>query len=223
MPYDPAVQGAMPRGAAFTQALCADAQGFSLHGALRCAGEERQRLEQLCRYIWPMSGCSATAQQRQAGRAQAEDALARRHHPHRDVAAGVHAAAASWPYVEGTRAAGARNPRPGGRFEHRKEGPVPLGLGRKGPGPQAALEEDPRPRTTRRRPVPMREASTMADGYPSLRPSPPPPYMPWICGSSGHGRSSPTNQPPMLVHSARMKLVLSTNLHGLTGMRDPAP
>jgi len=31
--------------------LCADAQGFSLHGALRCAGEERQRLEQLCRYI----------------------------------------------------------------------------------------------------------------------------------------------------------------------------
>jgi len=45
------VRGAMPRGAAFTQALCADAQGFSLHGALRCAGEERQRLEQLCRYI----------------------------------------------------------------------------------------------------------------------------------------------------------------------------
>ena len=28
-------------------------------------------------------------QQRQAGRAQAEDALARRHHPHRDVAAGA--------------------------------------------------------------------------------------------------------------------------------------
>ncbi len=45
------VQGAMPRGAAFTQALCADAQGFSLHGALRCAGDQRQRLEQLCRYL----------------------------------------------------------------------------------------------------------------------------------------------------------------------------
>jgi len=29
------VQGAMPRDAAFTQALCADEQGFSLHVAVR--------------------------------------------------------------------------------------------------------------------------------------------------------------------------------------------
>ena len=41
----------MPRDAAFTQALCADEQGFSLHAALRCAADKRQRLEQLRRYI----------------------------------------------------------------------------------------------------------------------------------------------------------------------------
>lgn len=41
----------MPRDTAFTQALCADEQGFSLHAAVRCAAYERQRLEQLCRYI----------------------------------------------------------------------------------------------------------------------------------------------------------------------------
>ena len=45
------VQGAMPRDTAFTQALCADMQGFSLHAAVRCGADERQRLEQLCRYI----------------------------------------------------------------------------------------------------------------------------------------------------------------------------
>ena len=41
----------MPRDAAFIQALCADVQGFSLHAEVRCAADERQRLEQLCRYI----------------------------------------------------------------------------------------------------------------------------------------------------------------------------
>jgi len=45
------VQGALPRDAAFTQALCADVQGFSLHAAVRCAADDRQALEQLCRYI----------------------------------------------------------------------------------------------------------------------------------------------------------------------------
>ena len=45
------MQGTVPRVAAFTQALCADEQGFSLHAALRCCADERQRLEQLCRYI----------------------------------------------------------------------------------------------------------------------------------------------------------------------------
>lgn len=45
------VQGTMPGDAAVAQALCADEQGFSLHAAVRCAANERQRLEQLRRYI----------------------------------------------------------------------------------------------------------------------------------------------------------------------------
>ena len=45
------MQAAMPRDAAFTQALCADVQGFSLHAAVPCAADDRQALEQLCRYI----------------------------------------------------------------------------------------------------------------------------------------------------------------------------
>ena len=50
------VQGAMPRDADFKQSLCADIDGFSLHAAvrcaaLRCAANDRQALEQLCRYI----------------------------------------------------------------------------------------------------------------------------------------------------------------------------
>jgi hypothetical protein len=42
---------AMPRQTDFNQTLCADMQGFSLHAAVRCAANERQALEQLCRYI----------------------------------------------------------------------------------------------------------------------------------------------------------------------------
>ena len=45
------LQGAMPQDGAFTQALCADEQGFSLHAAVRCAADDRQALEQLCRTI----------------------------------------------------------------------------------------------------------------------------------------------------------------------------
>jgi len=45
------VQGAMPREAEFHQNLCADIDGFSLHAAVRCAADDRQALEQLCRYI----------------------------------------------------------------------------------------------------------------------------------------------------------------------------
>ena len=45
------VQGAMPRDADFKQTLCADVDGFSLHAAVRCAANDRQALEQLCRYI----------------------------------------------------------------------------------------------------------------------------------------------------------------------------
>ncbi len=45
------MQGTMPRDGAFTQALCADMQGFSLHAAVRCGADDRQALEQLCRYL----------------------------------------------------------------------------------------------------------------------------------------------------------------------------
>ncbi|MBE0547975.1 MAG: transposase, partial [Rubrivivax sp.] len=45
------LQGAMPRETDFKQTLCADIDGFSLHAAVRCAADDRQALEQLCRYI----------------------------------------------------------------------------------------------------------------------------------------------------------------------------
>ena len=35
----------------FKEVLCADIDGFSLHAAVRCAADDRQALEQLCRYI----------------------------------------------------------------------------------------------------------------------------------------------------------------------------
>ena len=45
------VQGIMPREKDFKQTLCADIDGFSLHAAVRCGADDRQSLEQLCRYI----------------------------------------------------------------------------------------------------------------------------------------------------------------------------
>ena len=45
------VQGVMPREKGFKQDLCADMQGVSLHAAVRCGGDDRQALKQLCRYI----------------------------------------------------------------------------------------------------------------------------------------------------------------------------
>jgi hypothetical protein len=45
------LQGAMPRQTDFKQTLCADSNGFSLHAAVRCTADDRQALEQLCRYI----------------------------------------------------------------------------------------------------------------------------------------------------------------------------
>ena len=82
--------GAAPQDAALAQALCADEQGFSLYTAMRCAADERQRLEQLCRVHIPSSAGQRTRamRRRRAGGAQAEDTLARRPHVHRDVAAG---------------------------------------------------------------------------------------------------------------------------------------
>ena len=45
------VQGVMPRETGFKQDLCADIDGFSLHAAVGCGADDRQALEQLCRYI----------------------------------------------------------------------------------------------------------------------------------------------------------------------------
>ena len=45
------LQAAIPRDADFKQNLCADIDGFSLHAAVRCGADDRQALEQLCRYI----------------------------------------------------------------------------------------------------------------------------------------------------------------------------
>ena len=44
------VQGARPRKKDFKQTPCADMQGFSLHAAVRCGADDRQALEQPCRY-----------------------------------------------------------------------------------------------------------------------------------------------------------------------------
>ena len=44
-------QYAARRAAPITQSLCANAHGFSLHAGVRCAAEQRQALEHLCRYL----------------------------------------------------------------------------------------------------------------------------------------------------------------------------
>ena len=41
----------MPREKDFKQSLCADIDGFSVRAAVRCGADDRQALEQLCRYI----------------------------------------------------------------------------------------------------------------------------------------------------------------------------
>ncbi len=45
------LQGATTRDADFKPSLCANIQGPSLHAAARCCADDRQPLEQLCRYI----------------------------------------------------------------------------------------------------------------------------------------------------------------------------
>ena len=90
------VQGAMPGEKDFKQALCANIDGFSLHAAVRCGADDRQALEQLCRYIPPGTGQRTRAdRRRRTGGAQAQDPLARRDHAPGHVAAGVHAEADS--------------------------------------------------------------------------------------------------------------------------------
>ncbi len=78
------LRGAMPREDSARQPLCADIDGFSLHAAVRVEAHDRKRLEQLCR---------CAGQCRRAGRAEAEDTVARRHDASGLEPAGVHAAA----------------------------------------------------------------------------------------------------------------------------------
>ena len=84
----------MPRDTSLTQALCADEQGFSLHAAVRCAADDRQALEQLCRTITRPALANERVQINSAGQV-----VLRLKTPWRDgtthiapVAAGVHAA-----------------------------------------------------------------------------------------------------------------------------------
>jgi hypothetical protein len=58
---------AMPREKDFKQALCADIDGFSLHSAVRCGADDRQALEQLCRYITRLALANERAQTNAAG------------------------------------------------------------------------------------------------------------------------------------------------------------
>ena len=57
----------MPRDADFKQTLCADIQGFSLHAAVRCSADDRQALEQLCRYITRPASANEHVQTNAAG------------------------------------------------------------------------------------------------------------------------------------------------------------
>ena len=45
------LQYAPRRAAQVTQALCANAHGFSLHAGVHCDADQRSELEQLCRYV----------------------------------------------------------------------------------------------------------------------------------------------------------------------------
>ena len=58
----------MTRDIDFNQRLCADMQGFSLHAVVRWGADERQALEQLCRYITRPALASERVQCSAAGR-----------------------------------------------------------------------------------------------------------------------------------------------------------
>ena len=91
------LQGVMPRETDFSQPLCADIDGFSLHAAVRCEAHERKRLERLCRYITRPALANERVQCNAAGQVELELKT-----PWRDgtthlvmSSAGVHAAACS--------------------------------------------------------------------------------------------------------------------------------
>ena len=82
------------RAADSTQSGCVNAHGFSLHAAVRCGADEAQGARTPGPLYHPPGHCQRTAQAQSNGpnHAAAQEPLARRHHPVRDVAAGVHAA-----------------------------------------------------------------------------------------------------------------------------------
>ena len=89
------LRGATPRETAVRQPLCADIDGFSLHAAVRCEAHDRNWLGTSVP-LHHATGAFRRAgadQCRRTGGAEAQDAVARRHHAPRHVAAGVHAAA----------------------------------------------------------------------------------------------------------------------------------
>lgn len=62
------LQGAMPMETEFKQTLCADIDGFSLHAVVRCGADDRQALDQLCRYITRPALANERVQAYAAGR-----------------------------------------------------------------------------------------------------------------------------------------------------------
>lgn len=62
------LQGAMLWETGFDQTLCTETQRFSLDAAVRCAADERQALERLCRTIARPALSNARAQSSGTGR-----------------------------------------------------------------------------------------------------------------------------------------------------------
>ena len=58
----------MPRETDFEQPLCPDIDGFSLHAAVRCGADDREALEQLCRYTIRPALANEPVQTNDAGR-----------------------------------------------------------------------------------------------------------------------------------------------------------
>ena len=61
------VQGAMPKENYSKQSRCADIDDFSRHAAVRCGADDRQALEQLCRYITRPASANERVQTNAAG------------------------------------------------------------------------------------------------------------------------------------------------------------
>ena len=61
------VQGTIPKETEFEQTLCADMQGLSLHAAVGGGADDRQALDQLCRYITRPALANERAQTNAAG------------------------------------------------------------------------------------------------------------------------------------------------------------